>query len=410
MFYQYNPHGENWGHMSWGHAVSRDLVRWEEKSPALLADAHEMVFSGSAVLDSMNTAGFGEKALVALYTAALSGDQPRQMQSLAYATAPDAAWQRYDGNPVLDLDMADFRDPFVFRHDPSESWVMIVVKSEEQIAQIYRSQDLKAWHLASEFAAGAAPGLVWECPTLVELPIAGTRQTRWLFKVDALRDAPGSGALYWTGSFDGYRFEADVNDWRTVDNGRDFYAAVAWNGPRDECGRPVWLGWMGNHAYQHDFPLRGWRGVISLPRRMDLKNACDELLLSQQVEPAVGKLFGPAQQLESSELPGACRIDLETGFSGSLYIGDEKGSYIAVASDGDQWGVKRRDQALPFLDCDSALVRRDGQGLSLWIDSETVECLTADGTGCASFQHRPSSSTLKIDCDQPNQVSVAALN
>lgn len=144
-------------------------------------------------------------------------------------------------NPVIDLEMADFRDPYVFRHDPSDSWVMVVVKSNEQVAEIYRSADLLEWGLASEIEAGDAPGRVWECPTLVELPICGVGRSRRVFKVDALHDAPGVGELYVIGHFDGYRFTRD-DEWQAVDAGRDFYAAIAWNGPRDSAARPAWIG------------------------------------------------------------------------------------------------------------------------------------------------------------------------
>lgn len=160
LFYQYNPQGEDWGHMSWGHAVSRDLTRWDELAPALLDDERRMVFSGSAVIDHTDTAGFGREAMLALYTAAATGEPQHQAQALAWSGDRGASWSDYPGNPVLDLGMADFRDPYVFRHVPSDSWVMVVVKSNEQVAQIYRSDDLRQWVLASEIAGEAAPGRV----------------------------------------------------------------------------------------------------------------------------------------------------------------------------------------------------------------------------------------------------------
>ena len=192
MFYQYNPQGEDWGHMSWGHCVSNDLARWQELEPALLDDAHEMVFSGSAVIDQADHAGFGPGAMVAFYTAALAVEPPVQAQSVAYSNDGGIGWMRFAGNPVIDLGMADFRDPYVFRHEASEAWIMVVVKSCEQTAQIYRSENLINWRLASEISAGPAPGRVWECPTMVELPVESGTGTRWLFKVDALHDAPGA--------------------------------------------------------------------------------------------------------------------------------------------------------------------------------------------------------------------------
>lgn len=409
MFYQYNPRGEDWGNMSWGHAVSENLARWEERAPALLADEHRHVYSGSAAMDRSGSAGFGKHAMIALYTAASASEPQHQAQALAYSRDAGESWSEYEGNPVLDLEMADFRDPYVFWHEPSAAWIMVVVKSNEQLAQVYRSHDLKDWSLASEIAAGSAPGEIWECPTFVELPICGSGKTRWVFKVDVLKGAPGSGALYLIGDFDGHSFSSDSGEWKLIDHGRDFYAAIAWNGPRDDAGRPVWIGWMGNHAYQHDFPKRGWRGVMSAPRRMGLVERTGDLSLSQAIEPSIARLFGDFGPLTGKHLPLASRVEISRDFSGAMTLSDGIASTFTICADGNQWRAERRDTALPFLDTDIVMDRHETERLSLWIDSETIEMLNADGTCCASFQHRPGADHLLIETDQPAKVSVATL-
>jgi sucrose-6-phosphate hydrolase SacC (GH32 family) len=409
MFYQYNPQGEDWGHMSWGHAVSHDLAVWEELAPALLDDEREMIFSGSAVMDHAGSAGFGPGAMVAAYTAALAGDPPVQAQALAYSNDGGNGWTKFAGNPVLDLGMADFRDPCVFWHEPSTSWIMVVVNSNDQTAQIWRAANLIDWQLASEFVAGSAPGRVWECPTLLELPVQGIAgETRWLLKVDALHDAPGAGALYWVGDFDGFRFQPE-SGWQVADQGRDFYAAIAWNGPRDAEGRPAWIGWMGNHAYQKDFPKRGWRGVMSLPRRMGLVEGGAGLRLAQQVEPAVARLFSPPAPLGPSPIPVATRITVDPDFTGTLTLDDRASSRFTLRASGAQWRLERRDAALPFLDSAATLDRLPQEGLDLWIDSETIEVLSHTGSASASFQHRPTAATLVAETDQPRGLSIAVL-
>lgn len=409
MFYQYNPNGEDWGDMSWGHAISADLATWKELRPALLCNNQQMVFSGSAVIDPAGTAGLGRDAMIALYTACSRAEPVRQTQALAWSNDRAQSWQQHQSNPVLDLGLADFRDPFVFRHAASQSWIMVVARSAERVAEVYRSPNLRDWELASTITGTNAPGRVWECPMLVELPVIGTNRSCWLFKVDALHDAPGSGALYRVGSFDGHAF-TPVGHWQVLDHGRDFYAAIAWNGPRDDLGRFAWIGWMGNHAYQPHLPRKGWRGVMSLPRRMGLRECNNELLLAQTVEPSVCNLFTDPEEVTADEMtvPVSCRIDLAADFHGQLRLDDGGNSCFTVIADDQCWQLLRDDTALPFLNARSGLQRSDG-GLTLWIDSETIEAISLDGTQCGGFQHRPACEVLTLATDCPECVSVARL-
>lgn len=211
LFYQYNPLGDTWGHMSWGHAVSRDLMSWEHLPVAIPEQDGIMAFSGSAVVDHANTSGFGSEdnpPMVAIYTGHRDG---RQDQRLAYSTDKGRSWTMFAGNPVLDIEMADFRDPKVFWHAPTKCWVMVVAKSIERKISFYASPDLKKWDFLSDFGpAGSVKG-IWECPDLFEAPVDGTNQKRWVLSIN-LGDhsvAGGSGAQFFTGTFDGKIFRAD---------------------------------------------------------------------------------------------------------------------------------------------------------------------------------------------------------
>ncbi len=285
LFYQFNPFGNTWGHMSWGHAVSKDLVRWQHLPVAIPEEGGIMAFSGSAVVDWKNTSGFGKNGkppMVAIYTGHRDG---RQDQRIAYSTDRGRSWTRYAGNPVLDLKKADFRDPKVFWHAASSRWVMAVVLSPEHTVQFYTSPNLKQWTLASTFGPAGSTDGIWECPDLFELPVEGGG-TRWVLIVNMNPGGPagGSGTQYFVGTFDGTRFvaEGDVRTPRWADYGADFYAGVSWNDVPASDGRRVWLGWMSSWTYAQAVPTTPWRSGMTVARTLALRATNDGLRLVQR--------------------------------------------------------------------------------------------------------------------------------
>jgi levanase len=214
LFFQYNPSGNTWGNMSWGHAVSTDLVHWKQLPVAIPQDANEMIFSGSVVLDKDNSSGLGTKAdppLVAVYTSLVKASGI-QRQSLAYSTDGGLTWKKYAGNPVLDVNSANFRDPKVFWYAPAKRWLMAVALSDQHKVSFYSSTDLRNWTHLSDFGPAGATGGAWECPDLFPLPVDGNpKKTKWVLVVGTNPGsiAGGSGVQYFTGDFDGTRFTAD---------------------------------------------------------------------------------------------------------------------------------------------------------------------------------------------------------
>ncbi|MEH0551175.1 GH32 C-terminal domain-containing protein [Streptomyces sp. B21-101] len=214
LFFQYNPAGNSWGNMSWGHAVSTDLVHWKQLPVAIPQDDQEMIFSGSVVLDKDNTTGFGTRKnppLVAVYTSAqkVSG---KQQQALAYSTDGGTTWTKYYDNPVLDIGSDNFRDPKVFWYAPTRRWLMAVALADQHKISFYSSADLKHWTHQSDFGPAGATGGVWECPDLFPLQVDGDPQkTKWVLAVNLNPGgiAGGSGAQYFVGDFDGKKFTSD---------------------------------------------------------------------------------------------------------------------------------------------------------------------------------------------------------
>ena len=280
LFYQYNPFGNRWGHMSWGHAVSTDLVHWQHLPVALYEEEQDgrgnvMIFSGCAVVDWNNTSGFGKDGkppLVALYSGHSSD---KQTQDIAYSNDRGRTWTKYVGNPVIDVGERDFRDPKVFWHKPTERWIMVVSLALQKRVSFYASTNLKDWTLLSHFGpAGAKDVPNWECPDLFELPIEGSDKTRWVLEIDVGGGsvAGGSGGQYFVGSFDGTSFTndnpADTVLW--VDYGRDFYAPVSFSDIPESDGRRIWLGWINNWE-THLLPTKPWRSAQSIPRTVGLR-------------------------------------------------------------------------------------------------------------------------------------------
>ena len=213
LFYQYNPFGNTWGHMSWGHAVSPDLVHWKHLPLALPEGDGVMIFSGSAVIDWNNTSGFGKDGkppMVAIYTGYRTSDN-LQFECIAYSNDKGRTWTKYSGNPVININSKDFRDPKVQWYEPTKSWIMTVSLSAQHKVRFYGSPNLKDWTLLSEFGPAGGTAGVWECPDLFPLPVPGTDEKRWVLAVNMNPGsiAGGSGGQYFVGQFDGQRFTAD---------------------------------------------------------------------------------------------------------------------------------------------------------------------------------------------------------
>lgn len=342
LFYQYNPEADVWGHMSWGHAISRDLLHWRELPLAIPEDPQVMIFSGSVVFDAANSSGLGQPGrppLVAIYTGASREENGPQTQRLAYSLDGGRSWVKYAGNPVLDAGIHDFRDPKVFWHEPTRRWVMAVVRAAERKIAFYASPDLKQWGYLSSFGpAGAADG-VWECPDLFPMAVEGRPgELKWILKVDSLKSAvaPGGGGQYFVGDFDGTRFTP--SEWgqdgaprpHWLDYGPDFYAAESWTDAPD--GRRFMIGWMNNWRYALTTPTHPWRGAMSLPRRLSLLRDEDGYVISQSPPAELDRMAQgkPARRLKGK---GPWRLEASLAAGTELILSSREGDEVRIGLD-----------------------------------------------------------------------------
>lgn len=261
LYYQHNPYEREWDNMHWGHAVSKDLIHWKELDIALYPDHLGTMYSGSAIIDYDNTAGFNKgnnPALFAIYTAMTP---EKQVQCIAYSYDKGRTFTKYDKNPIIDSkekwNSEDTRDPKVFWYKPSGHWVMVL--NERDGHSIYTSSNLKEWKYESHTTG------FWECPELFELPIDGDKSnTRWVMY--------GASGTYMLGTFDGKTFKPESGKHYFTTG--SIYAAQTYTNIPDSDGRRIQIGW-GRIAHP-DMPFNG---MMLLPTELTLRSTKDGIRL-----------------------------------------------------------------------------------------------------------------------------------
>jgi sucrose-6-phosphate hydrolase SacC (GH32 family) len=261
LFFQHNPTGLAWGNMTWGHAISPDLLHWQQLDNALLPDRLGTIFSGSAVVDWDNTAGSqigAEKVLVCIYT---SAGKPFT-QSIAFSNDRGRTWTKYAKNPVLRHIAGENRDPKVFWHEPTKKWIMALYLDGQHYA-LFASPNLKEWTKLSDVPSPGGS----ECPDLFELPIEGNpRDTRWVFWA-------GNGN-YLLGRFDGKTFIKESgphpSEW-----GSNSYAAQTYSDIPKADGRRIQIAWMRGGQY----PGMPFNQQMSFPCELTLRKFSEGIRL-----------------------------------------------------------------------------------------------------------------------------------
>ena len=380
LYFQYNPYGSQWENMTWGHSTSTDLIHWTFQGAPIEADAWGTIFSGSAVVDHNNTAGFGKGAVVAMYTSA--GEN--QTQSIAYSNDNGQTFTKYDGNPVLTSNTPDYRDPHVFWNEDIKRWNMIM--AEGQHMDIYSSADLKEWKLESQFGAEYGNhGGVWECPDLMKMKVRGTDQYKWMLLCNINPGSPfgGSATQYFVGQFDGHKFTCEsapeVTKW--MDYGKDHYATVTFDNAPD--GRHVAMAWMSNWQYANQVPTMQYRSANSVPRDLDLYEYQGQTYCGVTPSP---ELAAARPKKATKTLTEACEMVVTLKGNATITLANDKGEQVVMTYDEksrtfamDRTKSGQKEFSDDFAALTVAPVHGKMSQLRLFIDRSSIEAFDADG-------------------------------
>ncbi|MBP1134427.1 levanbiose-producing levanase [Arthrobacter sp. PvP023] len=412
-YYLYNAGYPEENGTEWYHLTSTDLVHWKDEGVAIEKYKNGLgdIETGSAVVDYENSAGFGKGAVIAVMT---QQDDGIQRQSLFYSTDKGYTFKPYDGNPVMDNPGEQhWRDPKIIRDDANNQWVMALAEGEK--IGLYASANLKEWRYLSAFER---KGLgILECPEFFQLDVDGDPAKRtWVLAASAngAEEGKSTGVAYWTGTWDGTRFEPSDQKHQWLDDGSDFYAAVTWDDPRltesQRMGSRHAIAWLNNWAYARKLPTDDWHGgADTLVRDIRLKTVSGKPTLVSSPTGALKSLEGDTATVEDRKLTpdgaaglpapdrGAYRLDLtleraagDDGSEAKVELLAENGVFATVGYDFESgtafvtrdgaaketaglapdYGVLRRAESAP----------REGRvRLEIFVDHSSVEVFVNDG-------------------------------
>ena len=384
LFYQHNPYGWGWGNMHWGHAVSRDLVHWQELSDAIAPEDLNLrtMYSGSAVVDWENSSGFGKPgrpAHVLIYT---SAGNPT-LQCLAYST-DGRTYTKYSGNPVVKQITRGNRDPKVMWYAPEKKWVMCLYVSLNNANTIHflGSTNLKDWTVMSQVDGFA------ECPDLFELPVDGdAADKKWVLTAGS--------SEYMIGTFDGTKFTPETAK-LLGHRGKGFYAAQTFSDIPQQDGRRVQIGW-----FQTETKGMPFNQSMTIPLELKLAGTSDGPRLTwtpvKELEALRARTHKLAPMTLRPDSPNpladvkAELVELRAEFE----PGDA--SEVAFTVRGATIVYDAKKQELAVNDHRASAPLRDGkQRLTLYCDRTGLEVFASDGLTYMPMPFQPKADDLTV--------------
>lgn len=401
LYYQYYPDHIKHGPMHWGHARSKNLLNWEDLPIALYPDKNGVIFSGSIVEDGNNTAGLSKNGIlpmVAVFTSHKEVDGiVNQSQSIAFSYDGGYTFEKYSGNPVLNMNMRDFRDPKVFWHQESKKWVMPLVAGRK--VMFYQSMNLIDWDYLSTFETkNDLPSGIWECPDLHRIQTEDGIY-KWVLIVSVnTSDESYFGMQYFVGEFDGKSFHAETPDEEVLmlDFGYDNYAAVTYNGVED---RTILLGWMNCWYYGDQIPATMFRGSMTIPRELTLKKVGNSYRIIQkpvhELYDALKTFSSDSDHTEENLPQGPALIELQVSVKNEkiCLTNGEDSFVIKVDTLEHKINVDRRGCGHQEIgECFTsprfgAYFSDTTLKLTILVDVTSVEIFAADGEAVGTFQY-----------------------
>lgn len=384
LFFQHNPYGNEWGNMTWGHAISTDLIHWKQMEHALLPDELGTMFSGSAVVDWNNTAGFqtGESPTIVLIYTAAGGTSPESegklfTQCLAYSNDGGKTFTKHKGNPVLPEMAPENRDPKVIWYEPDKKWIMALYLQENDFT-LLASPNLKEW---SHLQTLTLPGCI-ECPDFFEISLENQPEiSRWVFM--------GANGNYLLGKFDGYHFEAET-PLLISDFGKNYYATQTFSDLPDQ--RRIQIAWMRGGIYP-DMPFNQ---QMSFPCELKLRKTPAGLRLTRYPVQEIETLWEQSIEREQIFLDQdehvfpispAELLDVEM----QLESGNSQEITIIVNEIAIRWNVQ--EHCLEVLDCSAPLPAEiQTLDIRILIDRTSLEIFALEGTrnfSCCTLECQP---------------------
>ncbi|MEH7120581.1 glycoside hydrolase family 32 protein [Neobacillus vireti] len=340
-YYLYNKDYPNGNGTEWRQATSKDLLHWTDKGIAIpkYTNKNGDPWSGSAVIDRENTAGFGNGAIVAIVTQP-SANGGKQEQFLWYSTDNGKTFTSYSDVPVMaNPGTKDFRDPKIIWDSRHHKWVMVLAEGGK--IGFYESHNLKNWHYISSFLTENIGTL--ECPDLY-LMQANNGTIKWVLGVSANGKAIGqpNTYAYWTGSFNGLEFSPDQFEPKWLDYGFDWYGGVTFEDAKaiDPLKRRYALAWMNKWDYANNIPTmkEGFNGIDSIVREIELKSTgINEYVLTSKPIETINALVYSKDYIKQLKVTGTKTLAI----TGDVYQLDTDISW----SDLKNAGIRLRESA-----------------------------------------------------------------